>query len=251
MPPRSEAGDPPPPVMRARLRFAKTGPLRFLAHLDLAELVHRVLRRSGAPLAHSHGFNPQPRVMLSPPLPLGFEGRGELVDVLLLKRVDLLGWLRSLPALGPSQGLEWLGAEEVDLAAPSLQQAIERYDYALHWRAWSPRGAQETVPILPLDGAALQAGLDRFLAAETWPIEMIRKDKPQTRDARAFVIECAAEAPPDGFQSAVRLAIRAEQGTTLSPLAILGAIFGGDPTQGVVLHVARERLAVGEKEEAR
>ncbi|HUT24857.1 MAG TPA: TIGR03960 family B12-binding radical SAM protein, partial [Sumerlaeia bacterium] len=145
-------------VMRARLRFTKGGSLRYIAHLELATLIHRLVRRSGAPLAHTQGFNPQPRIALSPPLPLGFEGLGEIADVWLLERVDLLDWLRSLVPPSPD-GLEWTGAEEVGLREPSIQQAVTQFEYHLWWRPAclraTHRQAGQEAPALPLDRDAL------------------------------------------------------------------------------------------------
>lgn len=227
--------------MRVRLRFTKSGPLRFVGHLDMMEAIHRVLRRTSAPLAYSHGFNPQPQISLSPPLTLGFEGAGELADVFLLKRIDIRQWLREITSM-PIGGLEWIGAEEVPLKAPSMQQAIARYDYEIAWRAWGEAALEPAT--LPLDPAALAAAIDHFMKSETWPIEVIRKEKPQQRDARAFVLDCRVAPPPAPFAQTLRMTIRSENGVTLSPLAILEGIFKGKPDAGVVLHVTRLPLEV-------
>ena len=136
LPQHSDPANPQLPVMRVRLRFTKSGPLRFIGHLDMMEAIHRVLRRTSAPLAYSHGFNPQPVVSLSPPLPLGFEGKGELADVFLLRRIDLREWLREITSM-PIGGLEWTAIEEIPLKVPSLQQAITHYNYEVSWRPWT------------------------------------------------------------------------------------------------------------------
>ena len=226
---------PPQPVMRVRLRFSKSGPLRFVAHLDVAELVHRLMRRCEAPLAYSHGFNPQPRTMPAPPLALGFEGRGEPVDALLLERVRLEDFLRNLRAATTVAGLEWTAAEEVALKVPSIQQTIERYAYELRWRRWG-----DEAPVLPVERDALEDAIADFMLRETWPIDIIRKGKPQKRDARTFVEACKVLTPSSGYDAALTMTVRSENGTTLSPLRILEAIFDGPPEQGLILRAARE-----------
>jgi len=230
--------EPPPPVMRVRLRFTKTDALRFIAHLDLAEAIHRIVRRSGAPVAHTQGFNPLPRIALSPPLPLGFEGLGEVADVFLLKRVDLRTWLGELRAISAPKGLEWTGIEEIPLKAPSVQQAVTSFRYRLCWRKLG--SGTEFVPrVLPVDGAEVAAGIKRFLDSASWPIEIERKGRTQQRDARQFVLSCEGIPPPDGFPAAVEMTIRSQEGTTLNPITILGTMFGGDASAGVYLRAAR------------
>jgi radical SAM-linked protein len=229
-PPRSAAA---PPVMRVRLRFTKTGSLRFIGHLDLMETIHRLLRRSGAPLAHSQGFNPQLQVALSPPLPLGFEGLGELADVFLVERVDLRQWMGALSQL-VTAGLAWTAAEEVPLAAPSIQQALTRYDYRVSWRRQG-----DEAPLLPLDRDTLDRKVAEFLESDSKPIQILRKGKLQDRDARAFVLDCRTAPSVEGRDLALEMTVRSENGATLNPLTVLESIFGAPVDAGVLLRATR------------
>src|SRR3712207_7634005 len=59
---RQPEGPPPPPtVQKLRLRYAKSGPLRFASHRDLARALERALRRARVPTAFSAGFSPHPK----------------------------------------------------------------------------------------------------------------------------------------------------------------------------------------------
>ena len=64
------------PRHRYRVRFAKSGRLRFLGHLDLARTLLRALRRARIPLVYSQGFNPKPRVRSVRPCRWGSSRRG-------------------------------------------------------------------------------------------------------------------------------------------------------------------------------
>jgi radical SAM family uncharacterized protein/radical SAM-linked protein len=66
---------------RIRLRFSKTGMMRFIPHIDFMEIVKRALRMAGAPVAMSQGFNKRERMSAGFPTPLGIESESELVDV--------------------------------------------------------------------------------------------------------------------------------------------------------------------------
>ncbi len=74
--------------MRLRLKYTKEGPSRFLSHLDIVRLFNRALRRIKAPVLYSQGFNPQPRLVFSPPLPVGTVGMGEYLDIWLEKEMN-------------------------------------------------------------------------------------------------------------------------------------------------------------------
>ncbi|HNY26478.1 MAG TPA: TIGR03960 family B12-binding radical SAM protein [Candidatus Sumerlaeota bacterium] len=227
------------PVMRVRLRFSKRGALRFISHLDLAEVIHRLVRMSELPVAYSQGFNPQPRISLSPPLPLGIEGQGELADVYLTERVELKTCLQKLCRVTRVAGLEWCGIEEAPMQSDSLQQSIGEYGYEIAWRRMG-----EAASVLPTDPLELAAAVQRFLASETWPIELLRKGKLQQRDARAFVRGFSLWNPGADFEAGVALSIKSENGVTLSPLLILESLFGRDLEQGVLLRVSRRPIMI-------
>ena len=67
-----------------RVRFGRTGVVRFTSQLDLTRLWMRVVRRAGLPVAMTSGHVTRPRVRFGPALPLGFESTGEYIDILLL-----------------------------------------------------------------------------------------------------------------------------------------------------------------------
>jgi len=66
---------------RYRLQYEKKGSSRFLSHLDMVRALTRALRLSRLPVALSEGFTRRPRVSFGPPLPLGFTGASEYLDV--------------------------------------------------------------------------------------------------------------------------------------------------------------------------
>ncbi len=60
-----------------RLLYEKTGPARFLGHLDLTRTIHKALRRAELPMAFSKGFHPMPKTAFGQPLSLGIESLQE------------------------------------------------------------------------------------------------------------------------------------------------------------------------------
>lgn len=82
---------------RIRIRFSKTGLMRFIPQIDFVEIIKRGLRMAGAPVAMTQGFNKRERISTGFPLPLGIESEAELVEVELYGDVsaDLLARLNA------------------------------------------------------------------------------------------------------------------------------------------------------------
>jgi radical SAM family uncharacterized protein/radical SAM-linked protein len=63
------------------ITFSKTGPIRFLGHLEMANIFVRALRRADVRLKYSEGFHPQPKLSFQDALPVGMESLQELLLV--------------------------------------------------------------------------------------------------------------------------------------------------------------------------
>jgi radical SAM-linked protein len=63
------------------ITFSRSGPARYLSHLDTARVVQRTFARAGVPIALSQGMRPKPRLSLPLPLPVGAAGEHELAVV--------------------------------------------------------------------------------------------------------------------------------------------------------------------------
>ncbi len=114
--------------MRARITFSKTGPLRYIGHLDLQTLWERSARRAGLPLSYSHGFHPQPKISFASALPLGFSSRAEVMDMRIESDLDPSALTVRLHDTLPS-GIRILGIQAVPEADPALQTLVLAAEY--------------------------------------------------------------------------------------------------------------------------
>ncbi len=90
--------------LRYRLRFAKTGAVALLGHLDLIRELPRVIRRAGVRTAYTEGFHPKPDMSFGPALSLGVASLDEYVDIRLIDApplAELLARLQQQTAGGP------------------------------------------------------------------------------------------------------------------------------------------------------
>ena len=56
---------PQAPQMRLRLRFRKTGRLRYISHLDLVRTMTKAVSRAKLPVWYTQGFNPVPKMVFA------------------------------------------------------------------------------------------------------------------------------------------------------------------------------------------
>ncbi len=66
---------------RFLIKFTKEGEIRYISHLDLLRVFQRAFRRTDVRLRYSQGYNPHPKISFAMPLSLGFESRGEYVEI--------------------------------------------------------------------------------------------------------------------------------------------------------------------------
>ncbi len=192
--------------MRIRVKFAKSGPLRFIGNLDLHAVWERAARRAGIPLAYSHGFHPQPKIQLASPLPLGYSSRCEVVDLMLTEDVDLSDLPIRLQAAMP-QGIGVLSVETVDPHAPALPSQLRSAEYEITLDA-------------AYDPDSLAPRIVALLSQES----ILRERRGKPYDLRPLVEDLHLQ--PAGSGAPLRLGMRltAREGATGRPDQVLEAL---------------------------
>ena len=113
-----------------RVKYCKGGPIKYISHLNLAQVFTRAIRRADIPVVKSKGFNPRFRISFGPPLPLGISSTSEYLDIRLKEKIkteELVGKLnRVLP-----QGLTILRAKIIPSSAGSLVKIIDKASYII------------------------------------------------------------------------------------------------------------------------
>ncbi|MDD7390840.1 MAG: TIGR03936 family radical SAM-associated protein [Lachnospiraceae bacterium] len=67
--------------MKIRIKFSKTGNLKYIGHLDIMRCFQKVMRRAEVDIAYSAGFSPHQVMSFASPLGLGVTSEGEYVDI--------------------------------------------------------------------------------------------------------------------------------------------------------------------------
>lgn len=67
--------------MKARIKWTKTGVLRFTGHLDVQRYFHKAIMRAQLPVSFTKGMSPHQMMSFAAPLGLGMTSEAEYVDV--------------------------------------------------------------------------------------------------------------------------------------------------------------------------
>jgi radical SAM-linked protein len=158
-------------VQRLRFIFSKTGPTRYIGHLDVARALERALNRAKIPIAYTQGYNKRPRMQLAGALPLGFTSECEIADIWLMEAMEPdVAQQQMMTRMAP--GIEIFKVEEIPLSAPATQTLTIEARY-------------EALILDPVHKADLQVRLVTFLSAES--VERERRGK--VYDLRPLVID--------------------------------------------------------------
>lgn len=68
-------------ILKTRMRFTKTGSLKFIGHLDCMRFFQKAIRRAKLDVAYSNGFNPHQIMSFASPLSVGLTSDGEYIDI--------------------------------------------------------------------------------------------------------------------------------------------------------------------------
>lgn len=74
--------------MKIRIKFRKSGNIKYIGHLDLMRYFQKLFRRAGIDISYSKGFNPHPVMSFASPLGVGMESEGEYLDVEVNSTLD-------------------------------------------------------------------------------------------------------------------------------------------------------------------
>ena len=216
---------------RIRARFRKGERVRHISHLDVLRYWERAIRRAELPLLYSQGFTPHPKIAFAAPLPLGFIGEREIIEVLLQERVPLDRFAAAL-AEQTTLDLELREVGEVGLGLSALPNLLRWADYRAVLEGITPEEATESVTA--------------FLAAETFPWRQEREGKKAREyDLRAGVASLNVEEEEAGLAVSARLS--AGPDLTVRPEQVVAALF----PQATVERYVRAELVLEEPSVAR
>ena len=219
--------------MKVRVKFTKTGPVKFIGHLDVMRYFQKALRRADFSMKLTEGFSPHPVMSFAAPLALGDTSECEYMDVELLSVTHSEEMREALNAV-MADGIEVLSVRMLPEGAKNAMSSTAVIDSIVRFRkGMSPE--ERHLSGWP-DTEAFFQGIADFLLAEEVAITKTGKAKrgktpePVRKDVKPAIRSWIAEEDSLFLSTDVRefyvnpkqivQAYAASLGLTLDPLCL-------------------------------
>lgn len=119
--------------MKARIKWTKTGVLKFIGHLDVQRYFHKAMMRAELPVSFSKGMSPHQIMSFAAPLGIGMTSEGEYVDVSFDWCYSSEEMLKRMNAV-MNEGISVLEFKEIDEKEKNCMAVTAAADYLVSFR---------------------------------------------------------------------------------------------------------------------
>ncbi len=117
-------------IFRYRAVYSKCKTAKFISHLDLSNIIQRTFRRAGISVVHSEGFHPKMVISYLPALPLGMEGKAEIVEFKSQYQFNEDEFVSHVNKFLPA-GVKFLSLKKFKTFKPRLNEEIKTLVYSV------------------------------------------------------------------------------------------------------------------------
>nr|WP_296038442.1 TIGR03936 family radical SAM-associated protein [uncultured Enterocloster sp.] len=119
--------------MKIRIKFKKTGIMKFIGHLDVMRYFQKAIRRADVEICYSGGFSPHQIMSFAAPLGVGITSNGEYVDIEVHSTGTTAEMLERLNAV-MAEGFEIAEYKLLPDTAANAMSSVAAADYTLTFR---------------------------------------------------------------------------------------------------------------------
>ncbi len=119
--------------MKIRIKFRKTGMMKFIGHLDVMRYFQKAIRRADVEICYSGGFSPHQIMSFAAPLGVGITSNGEYVDIEVHSTGTTAEMLERLNAV-MTEGFEIAEYKLLPDTAANAMSSVAAADYTLTFR---------------------------------------------------------------------------------------------------------------------
>lgn len=173
-----------------RIKFERTGPVRYIGHLDMMRYFQKAVMRAGINVRYSEGFNPHQIMSFAYPLGVSMETQGDYLDIDVLTYEGCETIARQLNAV-MTDGIRVTAVTALPEGAKNAMASVAAADYLVHFYC----EGQETDTVSQNGGrsggadcrALTEDMLRQFLAQEEIIITKETGKKISTEDIRTGI----------------------------------------------------------------
>lgn len=225
--------------MKIRIKYTKTGVLKYIGHLDMMRYFQKLLRRSGMDIGFTQGYSPHPEISIALPLGIGVTSEAEYMDV----TVNSCGHSAEMIELlnkDQVEGVRVLSFRQVPDGRRSNCMAIVS---AARYQATFSDSMKAEISSRKL---VIEARLQDMLAQSS----IIIRKKTKRSDGDADIRPLVYEAQSVASLSSIELLLAAGSANSLNPDTFMRAFAEhcGIEPQGIPWHIHRLEIYAGEKD---
>lgn len=116
--------------MKVRIKFKKSGVMRFIGHLDIQRYFQKAVRRAGIDVAYSAGFSPHQIMSFAAPLGVGLLSDGEYMDIEVHTTFSSKEAVRRLNQV-MADGMEVLSYRALPEGSKNAMSIVAAADYSI------------------------------------------------------------------------------------------------------------------------
>lgn len=166
--------------MKIRIKYAKTGVLRYIGHLDVMRYFQKAIRRAGLDVAYSQGYSPHQLITFAAPLGLGITSEGEYFDAemnTVTTSTDMVNRLNQTMV----PGMEIKDIVALRDGAKTAMAAVAASDYLVNIR----QGYMEEAG----GNQCFLAKVSEFYGQDTIEVVKVSKTKETRLDIKPFIYD--------------------------------------------------------------
>lgn len=198
--------------MRLRVRFEKTGAIRYIGHLDVMRFFQKCLRRAEIDVAFTGGFSPHMIMTFAQPLSVGLESHGEYMDIEVHSVTDSQDMLERMNAASVPE-IKIVSVKRLPENAGNAMASVAAAKYLVSFREG------RTPALFKEDPARVNEAISEFLSKETIPY--VKEGKKGTRevDLRPGILEFFVKE-----DRSLEMLLEASSGDNVKPAQVLEAL---------------------------
>ena len=162
--------------MKIRIKYAKTGVLRYIGHLDVMRYYQKAIRRAGLDVTYSQGYSPHQLITFAAPLGLGVTSEGGYFDAemnTVTTSVDMVARLNETMV----QGMEVKDIVALKEGAKTAMAVVAGSGYVIRMREGYG------------DIQTFQQALEGFYGQEKIEVVKVSKTKETLVDIKPFIFK--------------------------------------------------------------